>query len=161
MHQLSMFCAEDFHAKTSQWLENVLDWLEKDQDYSLSSCVSLLHSIPVGLSSRMSLDFCRRSKDKTWERSSESWPTAGIGGPTGCLTLNSSESPSNAVVSTLSEIVEPEPVQPEFYLSQKACQGILNRAQRNAINLPERLRAACMQKILNNHAETIESQMTL
>ena len=51
------------------------------------------------------------------------------------------ESPSVAVESHLSQILEDTPHQ-KYYLSAKACQGILNRAARRGKDLPEMLKMA-------------------
>lgn len=53
------------------------------------------------------------------------------------------ESPSAAVESHLSQILEAEP-HPKYCLSAKACQGILNRAARRGKDLPEALKAALL-----------------
>jgi hypothetical protein len=58
-----------------------------------------------------------------------------------CWTLDTSESPSDAVECSLSGILEPE-VPPRFYLSSKAARGILRRAVRREKTLPDHLRAA-------------------
>ena len=49
------------------------------------------------------------------------------------------ESPRDGVESRLSQILEDNPHQ-KYYLSAKACQGILNRAARRGKDLPEALR---------------------
>jgi hypothetical protein len=64
-----------------------------------------------------------------------------MGTPTECWTLASSESPSDAAECSLSDILEDE-VPPRFFLSQKACAGILRRAQKRGKRLPEPLAAA-------------------
>ena len=51
------------------------------------------------------------------------------------------ECPSVVVESTLSQILEDNP-HPKYYLSEKACQGILRRAERRGKKLPELLRVA-------------------
>lgn len=51
------------------------------------------------------------------------------------------ESPRDGVESRLSQILEDNP-HPKYYLSAKACQGILNRAARRGKGLPEALRRA-------------------
>lgn len=56
-------------------------------------------------------------------------------------TLNTSESPNGAVASTLSQILEAN-VPQKFYLSAKACQGILRRASTRGKELPPMLRQA-------------------
>ena len=56
-------------------------------------------------------------------------------------THSSGESPSVAVASSLSQILEDRP-HPKYFLSPKACQGILRRAERREKELPEALKAA-------------------
>ena len=51
------------------------------------------------------------------------------------------ECPSEENVSRLSAILEDTPHQ-KYYLSAKACQGILNRAERRGKKLPEQLETA-------------------
>lgn len=79
-------------------------------------------------------------------RSPACWPdfqNSGMGGPTGFLTLNTSEYPSDAVVSSLSDILEaPGSVPQQYYLSATACSGILRRAEKRGRKLPDRLRSA-------------------
>lgn len=58
-----------------------------------------------------------------------------------CLTLNLTERPRTACPSRLSDILETNP-DPRYNLSAKACQGILNRAQRRGKELPPELKAA-------------------
>lgn len=59
------------------------------------------------------------------------------------LTLNTGESPRDAVESFLSEILEDSP-HPKYYLSPKACRGILRRAQERGKPLPKRLEYALL-----------------
>lgn len=57
------------------------------------------------------------------------------------LTLNTGEFPNAAVESTLSQILQAE-VPEKYYLSAKACEGILRRAAQRGKALPEVLRLA-------------------
>ena len=57
------------------------------------------------------------------------------------LTRNSGERPNAERESHLSSVLEINP-QRKYYLSAKACQGILNRAKRRGKELPELLRKA-------------------
>ena len=57
------------------------------------------------------------------------------------LTLNTTESPSVVVESFLSQILE-EQVPERYFLSARACQGILRRAERRGKKLPEQLEVA-------------------
>lgn len=59
------------------------------------------------------------------------------------LTLNIGEFPSAVVESSLSQILQnPTDVPQKYYLSSKACQGILRRAAKRGKELPEVLRIA-------------------
>lgn len=62
------------------------------------------------------------------------------------LTLNFGEYPNVARESTLSEILE-DNVPEKYYLSPKACLGILRRAKKKGRKLPDNLRIALEQKI--------------
>lgn len=66
--------------------------------------------------------------------------------PGAYMTLNSGEFPSVARESTLSQILDLNA--PEKYsLSPRACQGILNRAERRGKELPDMLRDALMEVV--------------
>ena len=56
--------------------------------------------------------------------------------------LNTSECPNDAAVCSLSSILETDAIQSKYYLSQKACEGILRRAERSGKTLPELLEKA-------------------
>lgn len=77
-----------------------------------------------------------------WVPSSGGWGNAGMASPTECWTLRTSESPSDAVVSSLSDILETRPVPPKYFLSLKAAAGILRRASRRGRELPAELLSA-------------------
>lgn len=62
-----------------------------------------------------------------------------------CLTLNLSEQPRTANPTKLSEILVTNP-DPKYRLSAKACQGILNRAERRGKELPPELKAALLEQ---------------
>ena len=61
-------------------------------------------------------------------------------------THSSGESPSVVVESTLSQILEAN-VPERYYLSAKACEGILRRAERRGKELPPMLKKALEQQI--------------
>ncbi len=63
-----------------------------------------------------------------------------------CLTLNFGEYPNVENVSTLSEILEDNAPE-KYYLSPKACLGILRRAKNKGRKLPDNLRIALEQKV--------------
>lgn len=63
-----------------------------------------------------------------------------------CSTLNIGESPSVESESLLSQILEANaPL--KYYLSERACQGILTRASRRGKKLPELLQTALLEMI--------------
>ena len=58
-------------------------------------------------------------------------------------TRNISECPNDAVASSLSDVLQPpEEIHPKYYLSAKACRGILRRAEKRGKTLPPLLQAA-------------------
>ena len=61
------------------------------------------------------------------------------------MTHSFGESPKDAKESRLSQILE-ECALPKYYLSEKACQGILNRAEKRGKELPELLKTALMKQ---------------
>ena len=69
--------------------------------------------------------------------------------------LNIGESPNVAVESSLSQILQPmEDVQEKYYLSPRACQGILRRAKERRKELPEELRIALELKSTTSNIGT-------
>lgn len=70
------------------------------------------------------------------------------------LTLNIGECPKEESVSTLSQILEETPHR-KYYLSVKACLGILRRAEKRGKELPEILRQALIRQ-----AQLMSSAMT-
>ena len=67
--------------------------------------------------------------------------------------LNTGEFPNAAVESTLSQILE-DNVPEKYYLSAKACEGILRRAERRGKELPPMLKEA-LEQIVYGHAQQI------
>jgi hypothetical protein len=59
--------------------------------------------------------------------------------PGGFSTLNISEWPNDAVVCSLSQVLETTSIPPRFFLSAKACAGILRRAEKRGKSLPPQL----------------------
>ena len=138
---LSTSSAADSPAKTSAWLDAVRAWLASGAACFFSSPGSSELSALLGALSKTSQDFSVQTMDEISQSSSPRWPNSGIGGPTGCLILSASESPSVAAVSTLSDILEVR-AHPKYSLSPRACAGILRRAKRRRRKLPEPLDAA-------------------
>ena len=62
------------------------------------------------------------------------------------LMLNTGEYPNAVVESTLSQILQ-ENAPTKYYLSARACQGILNRAERRGKKLPQMLEEALREVV--------------
>jgi hypothetical protein len=72
--------------------------------------------------------------------------------PGASMTLNFSERPSDVRESTLSQILDlnaPE----RYYLSPRACAGILRRAEKRGKTLPDMLRDALMEVVGSDGCE--------
>jgi hypothetical protein len=55
---------------------------------------------------------------------------------------NISEWPNDAVVCSLSDVLEAGPIPEKYFLSPRACAGMLRRAEQRGKTLPPTLRAA-------------------
>lgn len=67
---------------------------------------------------------------------------------TECLTLNTSEWPSDGVAFSLSDTLEIGDVPQRFFLSAKACAGILHRAKKAANEIPALLHR-CLKAVVD------------
>ena len=93
----------------------------------------------------MCLNLKASQVDLLGDMPAKSWETAGpLHGEQ--WTLNTGEYPSVVVESTLSQILQ-ENAPEKYYLSARACQGILNRAERRGKKLPPVLEAALMEVV--------------
>ena len=103
----------------------------------------LTTTAPNGLSGKTSPVSCRPTEDGTLVPSSGRWANSGMGGPTESWTLNTTEWPSGGAVSSLSDTLQAiQDVAPRYYLSQRACAGILRRAEKRGKKLPPILEQA-------------------
>ena len=138
----STFLLEEPPAKASQSLDFAKAWMTHGE-ISCSPILPLLHNIsPSGWFGRTSPASCLATEDGILEPSLGRWQNSGMGSPTECLTLNTSEWPSDAAVCSLSDTLETGSVPQRFYLSAKACKGILRRADKRGKKLPEQLQHA-------------------
>lgn len=168
MQQLTFF-AEEPPARTSVSPGSDLDWMARVAG-SCSPMALLLADIgPAGWSGRTSPASFRTIEDEHlrafWDSSpgggSKSQPAAGnlrelsrasrahTASHGECLTLSMCEhvashmlSPSDAAVCGLSDILETGDVPRRFFLTAKACQGILRRAGKRGKSLPPSLQEA-------------------
>lgn len=100
----------------------------------------------------MSPESCHFTKAGHSKRYSGGWKNSGIMRRGECLTLNMSEwtvtlvpSPTDGLVSSLSDILVTGDIPLKYYLSPKACAGILRRADNRVKAIPNQLRTALEQ----------------
>ena len=140
--QMSMFSLEEPPASPSALQDSARDWMTR----VATSCSSIWHSLtaigPSGWCGRTSPVSCRAMKGGTLVPSSGGWQSSGMGGPTESWTLSTSDWPSDGVACSLSQVLEAGSVPRRFYLSAKACRGILHRAERRGKALPTALHQA-------------------
>ena len=147
--QMSMFFAEEPPASPSRLRGCERGWLTLGET-SCSPLALLQRGIgPAGWSGRTSPVSCHPTEDGILVPSSGCWGNSGMGSPTEFLTLNTSEhaaslglSHNRDAVCSLSDILETGDVPQRFFLTAKACQGILRRAEKRGKKLPEALNAA-------------------
>jgi len=120
------------------------DWLTRVATWPSDSSSLLLSCSPNGSFGKTSRACSVAAKDGILEPSSGRWANSGRGSPTEFLTLNGMESPSVAVVCSLSATLETGDVPQRYYLSVKACSGILRRAEKRGKMLPEALATALL-----------------
>ena len=72
-------------------------------------------------------------------------------------TLNISEWPNDAAVCSLSQILETGPIPQRFFLSAKACRGILRRAENRGKTLPPQL-ALALQAVADLEPTSISTE---
>lgn len=84
-------------------------------------------------------------RPKRWNTGGVFWETVGAL-PGGSTTLNTGECPSVARESTLSQILQTNAPR-KYYLSAKACAGILRRAEKRGKELPPMLREALEEAV--------------
>jgi len=147
--QLSMFSAAEPHANPFRWRACDKDWLTLGAT-SCSPLALLQAGIgPSGWFGRTSPAFCPATEEGILAPSSGCWGNSGMGSPTAFLTLSTSEhaashglSHNGDAVCSLSDILETGDVPQRFYLTAKACRGILRRADKRGKNLPPQLARA-------------------
>ncbi len=94
-----------------------------------------------------------------WEPFSPKWGSVGMLGHGECWTRNGSEWPSadeGSSACSLASILEPS-VAPKYFLSPKACAGILRRAEKRGKTLPEALSRALLSvanQVQDHNTET-------
>jgi hypothetical protein len=145
MEHQSTFWPEEHRAKVS-----ALPDCERDSaTLAADSCLRLLKSLNVtglgGLSGKTCPACCHQTEEGILVPLSGRWGTWGMGGPTESWTLNGSEFHKGAAACSLSDVLEASEVHQRYFLTPKACLGIIRRADRRGKALPTILRLALEQ----------------
>mgnify|MGYP003335317687 CR=1 FL=1 len=140
--QLSMFSLAEVPVSPSVSPDSERAWLIRVATSHLPILPLLTDIGPAGWFGRTSPASCRSTEGGSLEPSSGRWGNSGMGSPTEFLTLSSSEFPSGAVASSLSDILETGDVPQRYFLTPRACRGILRRAEKRGKALPPHLARA-------------------
>ena len=148
-HFPSQGCAKDSPIQEGTLHWSFLDWLT-----AYAQSTSFGKTCP---------EFCPATEGKISPPSSGRWQNSGMGSLGGVLTLNSSVSHSGEkeCTSSLSKVLETGELPQRFYLSQKACAGILRRAEKRGKKLPPMLDQALRQAACNEQSERSVQTPTL
>ena len=145
----SIFFAEEHPASPSAWRDCARDWLTRAETSPSPIWQSLTAIVPTGSFGKMSPASCRQTEDGILEPFSGRWGSSGMGSHGACLTLNMCEwtgtggqFPSAGGVCSLSDILETGDRLQPYFLSPKACAGILRRADKRGKDLPPMLARA-------------------
>lgn len=137
----STLFVEDSPAKTSASPENDVDLMA----IALASGLSFSESLTTLSLSGSLLKTCQvyslAPEGEILPSSFNGWRSAGMAWGGECLTVKASDLPSDAKECLLSEVLEPH-TDARYYLSPKACAGILRRADARGKVIPEPLRSA-------------------
>src|ERR1700744_3777639 len=136
MLEQSTFWPEEHLASLSPSPVSERDWMTRVATSPSSLLDLLADSAPYGWYGRTSPASCRSTTDGRLEPSSGCWSNSGMGSPTEFLTLSISEYPSDGAASSLSDILETGELPRRYYLSGRACRGILRRAEKRGKTLP-------------------------
>lgn len=130
--QVSLFAPDTWSGKTSR--EPLAPTRAKiSQQSSKKRSVSSARKPPLCL--------CLKKDGLNLDASTMTWEDGALLGE---YTMHSfGESPSEENASLLSQILEDSP-HPKYFLSEKACLGILSRAERRGKELPPELKAALL-----------------
>ena len=150
----STFLWEEPLVNHSQSQDLEKDWMTRVATSCLPILPLLQEISPSGWFGKTSPVSYPVMEDEILPPSFEGWKNSGMGGPTECLTLNTSEWPSDADVCSLSDILETGDLPQRFFLSAKACAGILRRAEKRGRQLPPSL-AAALQAVASGRTSTV------
>jgi len=140
------FWSEAPPAKVSPSLASEKEWTTTVVTSRYSFAELLMRSSPVGSFTKMCVERCQATEDKTLVPLSGRWLMSGVLSPTESWTLNTSTAPQDGSASTLLDIKEPigDHLLP-YYLTPRQAQTYQRRAITAPLKLPARLKAALSQ----------------
>ena len=133
-HQMSLF--SEAHANPTASPASVSAWMIRAATWRSSPWELLTDLNPIGSSSRMCPVSCLPPKDETLGFSCERWMNSGILARGQAWTHNGSEWRSGASACSLSDILETGEIPQRYFLSPRACAGIVRRAARRGRPAP-------------------------
>ena len=142
MLEQSTFWPEAHLASLSPSPESERDWMIRVATSPSSLLGLLIDSGPYGWCGRTSPVSCRLTEDGRLEPFSECWSNSGMASHGESWMLNTSEYPSDGVASSLSDILEDGELPQRYWLSGRACRGILRRVEKRGKTLPPPLEHA-------------------
>lgn len=163
-HSASQESASDWMTRAATSPLNSWHWLEDLAPSGWSGRMSP-GFIPVGpVSRKMQMKVINGKKQPTLQNSSISPGNAGFVEDGGLLTLNIAEwtgmiepSLKDEGVASLSDILETGPVPDRYYLTAKACAGILRRAEKRGKEFPLQL-ARALQAVVDSEPTLISTE---
>jgi hypothetical protein len=142
MDQLT-FLSEEPPVSPSASQDSEADWMTTVVTWHSNIFDLLNERGPYGWYGRTSPASCQTTTEGTLVPFSGAWSNSGMGSPIECLTLNTSEFHNGADASLLSDILQDSgSIQQRYFLSAKACAGILRRTEKGGRTLPQPLRKA-------------------
>lgn len=117
-----------------------------------ATTLTMAHGVLPGVPTTLSSGECRNGGEGllSWPISTDSQHRPFY------LTMNIGEKPRVPNPTKLSQILTENP-DPRYNLSERACQGILNRAERRGKELPPELKLALMEQAYGHGPETLQS----
>jgi len=140
--QLSIFSSAELPANRSALQGSALGWTTRAEIWPSRFVPFLAATAPAGSFGKTCPAFCPRTAEGILEPLSGQWSNAGMASFGECWTLNISEYPSDAVACSLSDILQTGDLPQKYYLTPKACAGILRRAAEREKTLPPILEQA-------------------
>lgn len=142
--QLSMFFAAEPPASPTALLDSEREFMIRAVRCSESFSKWLRDMAPVGLFGRTSPEFVRATTGEPLEPCSGVWANSGMGTRGQALMLSTEAWRNGASVCSLSDILETGDQLQPYFLTQRACAGILRRAAKRGRELPPQLLASLM-----------------